>query len=159
MLRISKLADYATVLMTYLARHKEDLNNATLVAQGTGISVPTVKKLLKLLTQSGLLISQRGTKGGYFLARAADQISVLEIIESIDTQTNITECSDNHSHCSLEAVCDVKSNWLVINKAIQAALASVMLSHLAQSKLSIRTVDTSKLQAIRGENHGKSTTE
>lgn len=156
MLRISKLADYATVLMTYLARHKDDLNNASSVAQETGISVPTVKKLLKRLTQSGLLTSHRGTKGGYFLARPADQISVLEIIESIDAQTSIIECSDDHSHCSLEAVCDVKSNWRVINSAIQAALASVMLSHLAQSRLSARSVDISQLQAIRGENHGKS---
>lgn len=155
MLRISKLADYATVLMTFLARHKEDLNNASSVAQETGISVPTVKKLLKRLTQSGLLISHRGTKGGYFLARSADQISVLEIIQSIDTQTGIIECGDHHSHCSLESVCDVKSNWRVIDNAIQAALASVMLSHLAQARLSIRTIDTSKLQAIRGENHGQ----
>src|SRR5574337_43958 len=152
MLRISKLADYATVLMTFLARHPEGINNASSVAQETGITVPTVKKLLKLLAQAGLLISHRGTKGGYFLARTPDQISVLEIIQSIDSQTGIIECGADHSNCLIESICDIKSNWRVISNAIQAALGSVMLSHLAQARLSIRTVDTSKLQAIRGEN-------
>lgn len=59
MLRLSKLADYATVLLVHLGQH-EGLATAAALAGETGVPEPTVAKLLKGLASSGLVISHRG---------------------------------------------------------------------------------------------------
>ena len=65
MLRISKLADYGTVIMVYLAKHPQQLCNARDIALHTHLTVPTVSKLLKRLTAAGLVRSVGGVAGGY----------------------------------------------------------------------------------------------
>jgi hypothetical protein len=69
MLRIGKLTDYATVILATLASDRTRLQNASSLAERTHIAAPTVAKLLKQLHRAGLVISTRGTHGGYQLAR------------------------------------------------------------------------------------------
>lgn len=130
MLRISKLADYGTVLMVYLARHAS-LVNAKDIARHTHLALPTVSKLLKQLTQSGLLISVRGASGGYRLQRSPATISIADIIYALDEKKGLTECSVHGSHCLLEKVCTTKGNWQLISRAIEDALAGITLHDLA----------------------------
>jgi FeS assembly SUF system regulator len=135
MLRISKLADYGTVVMVYLAKHSNELCNARDIAQHTHLAVPTVSKLLKRLTVAGLLLSVRGVAGGYRLQRPSKDISVSEIIFALDEQRGLTECSVHANDCSLQNVCHVKGNWRLISAAIQTALDSVSLEALARPNL------------------------
>ena len=131
MLRINKLADYATVVMAYLANHLQEVCNARDIALHTHLSVPTVSKILKRLTAAGLLTSTRGVNGGYQLQRSADQISVAEIIHAFDKNRGLTECSMDHSGCSLQKVCHIQRNWQSISQSIELALDSVSLAALA----------------------------
>jgi len=135
MLRISKLADYGTVLMVYLAKHAQDLCNARDIALHTHIAVPTVSKILKRLTSSGLLTSMRGVAGGYRLQRPASEISVAQIIFALEEHKGLTECSLQPNECSLQSVCRVQGNWQIISHAIEAALESVSLEALAKPSL------------------------
>ena len=131
MLRISKLADYGTVVMVFLAGCK-GLSSARDIAKHTHVSLPTVSKLLKRLTAAGLLVSTRGAAGGYRLKRAAAEISVGQILYAFDEVPGLTTCSSEPEACALHHVCQVQGNWRLISQSIEAALDSVSLDALAK---------------------------
>lgn len=134
MLRISKLADYGTVLMTYMAKHADELHTAKTLAAQTQITLPMVSKILKLLTHAGLLISARGAQGGYSLAREPHHIDVVEIIAALDGNIALTDCSSTASECSLELICTIRNNWRFINQVVYDALKTISLAELADEK-------------------------
>ncbi|KTC78441.1 SUF system Fe-S cluster assembly regulator [Legionella cincinnatiensis] len=153
MLRISKLADYGTVVMVYLARHARELCNARDIALHTHLTVPTVSKILKRLTSAGLLTSVRGVTGGYQLRRPATEISVSQIIFALEEHRGFTECSTHPNGCSLQEVCTIQGNWRLISQAIETALDSVSLATLAKPTLPARDVER-VLQLASGVNRG-----
>ena len=132
MLRLSKLTDYATVVMTRLAQAPGDVHSAQSLADRTLVEVPTVSKVLKKLARAGLVVSQRGAQGGYRLARPAQEITVAEIIAALEGPLGMTECSIHEGLCSQEPVCSVRRNWRKISRAIVAALDEVTLADMAE---------------------------
>ena len=133
MFRISRLTDYGIVIMAHLAECEDDTtHNARELASQTRLPSPVVSKILKLLTRAGLLISQRGSKGGYNLARAATEISVVEMITALEGPVGITECTIHPGVCPQESSCHVRDPWQRINGAVQAALDNVTLADLAK---------------------------
>ena len=130
MLRMSKLTDYATVVLGHLARSAGELQTAADVAARTGLSAPTVSKLLNGLARSGLVISHRGAQGGYVLARSAEEISAAEVIDALEGPVAITECSTLDGSCDLEPICQVGSAWQRINAAIRRSLQDISLAEL-----------------------------
>lgn len=131
MLRISKLADYATGVMSLAARRPEEVHSAAKIAVGLGIGQATASKLLKLLAQGGLVKAQRGVKGGYVLARAPERISLAEIIDAIEgIPLGLTECSSTPGLCVQESGCLVRGNWQRISVAIRRALEGVTLADM-----------------------------
>jgi FeS assembly SUF system regulator len=133
MVRLGKLTDYGLVLMTCIARGDSDLlRTARDLAAESRLPVSTVSKLLKQLLQSGLLISHRGIKGGYVLAKPAHSISLVEIISAIEGRMALTECSTEVTGlCDLEPCCPIKSNQQIINRAVRGVLEKITLSDLA----------------------------
>lgn len=129
MLKISRLADYATMVMTILASRKERFSAAQ-VARATPLSMPTVSKILKLLNESKLVNSERGVNGGYQLARSPEAISLAEIITAIDGKLAMTECSRAEHICEHHACCRLRNNWQVINELIFQVLDSLNLADM-----------------------------
>jgi FeS assembly SUF system regulator len=127
MLRIAKLTDYATGLMTHLARSPERQISAQQLAQEFGLPAPTVAALLKKLARAGLVTSTRGVGGGYCLARPPAAISVAEVIVAIEGPVALTECALADGQCALKADCATRGNWQLISQAVQVALESVSL--------------------------------
>ena len=132
MIRITKLTDYGIVLLAHIAMDADyQLHNVKDLAAEAHLPMPTVSKLLKLLTRGGLLISLRGPKGGYKLARSPEAISIAQIIAAIDGPIAITDCSSsNVVKCELERLCPVRSNWQKINGAIRDSLEIVTLAEM-----------------------------
>ena len=130
MLKLSKLTDYATVLMTALASEPARLHSAHELAGSTHIAAPTVSKLLKLLGKGGLVESIRGSQGGYRLAKSPSQITVADIIGVLEGPIALTQCSVHKGGCALEPHCGVRSNWRLINSAIRTALEAVTLAEM-----------------------------
>ena len=130
MLRVTKLTDYATLVLTTLALSAERVLSATELAERAHLELPTVSKVLKPLAHAGLVESFRGSNGGYRLARAAESISVIEIVEAIEGRVGVTECSGEHSHCELESQCSVRGKWRDINAVVADALRGVTLSEM-----------------------------
>lgn len=131
MLKLGKLADYATTLMTALAADPQHLASAQELAARTHVSGPTVAKLLKLLTRAGLVEPVRGAHGGYRLARPAEQINVAEVIAAIDGPIALTQCAQHKGGCAIESHCGVRSNWRLINQTVRHALEAVTLAQMA----------------------------
>jgi FeS assembly SUF system regulator len=133
MLRISRLTDYGTVVMAYLANNMDQAHNAKDVAEHIHIAQPTVSKLLKLLARAGLLSAQRGVKGGYSLALSSKDISLAQIINAIEGNFALTECSHEQGACAVELSCAIRNNWRVINKALYDTFSAISLVQLAQT--------------------------
>lgn len=131
MLKLGKLADYSTVIMTVLASDADRMYSAAELASRTHVAAPTVAKLLKQLTRGGLVESLRGAHGGYRLARSASSITIAEIIAAIDGPIALTQCSVHKGNCAVESHCGVRSNWRLINQTVRNALASVTLAQMA----------------------------
>ena len=129
MLRISKLTDYAILVMVELARDGEVLS-AHALAERIGVEVPTASKVLKLLAGSGLLESFRGANGGYRVTRRAGDISVAEVIAAIEGPIGMTECSAEEGLCSQEDSCGLRGNWQRISFAVAQALQGVSLAEM-----------------------------
>src|SRR4051794_31605249 len=122
MLKLSKLADYATVLMSAIAADPARVHNGQELAARTHVPAPTVAKLLKTLARGGLLESLRGAHGGYRLVRSPERISVAEVIRALEGPIAVTECAEHKSGCGIESSCATRAHWRLINAAIRQAL-------------------------------------
>lgn len=128
MLRISKLADYGTKVMVALAEQSERLFAASELAEQTRVPLPTVSKILKMLSKAQLLRSQRGTLGGYQLAVPAEQITLAQIVSVMDGAIAMTDCKDNC--CELAVGCNTKHNWSTISQVISSVLEGITLAQM-----------------------------
>ena len=148
MLRISKLTDYATVLMAALAQRDQGCVPASQLAEETRLELPTAAKVLKTLAKSGLVRSVRGVNGGYQLAQQPDDISVASIVRAMEGPIALTECSLESGLCAHESSCTLRGNWQRIGQAVEQALEGLSLSDLYQPvapELRLRTAATVKI--------------
>lgn len=130
MLRITKITDYGFILLAHMANQEEGaLHNAKDLSSSIDIPLPTVSKVLKILTQGGILKSHQGSKGGYSLAKPTDRITAAEIIEAIEGPVAITECSSAEG---CDRNCAVSPSWKRVNGAVIGALDGLKLSDMAQ---------------------------
>jgi len=131
MLRISRLTDYATVVLATLAQEPERVQTATALAERTRIALPTVSKLLKQLQRANLVTSTRGLHGGYQLAHPAAQISAAAILDALEGPVALTDCAAGEGHCDIEGNCRTGRVWQRLNLAIRRSLQDVSLAQLA----------------------------
>ena len=130
MIRMSRLTDYGIVLLTHMAMGQVgEVHTSQDLAGVSRVPLPTASKILKQLARAGLLVSHRGRRGGYSLARPAEEVSVGDIICAIEGPIGITDCGTGVAGaCSLEAICAARSRWGPISRAIAKALDGVRLS-------------------------------
>ncbi len=129
MLRITKIADYGFILLAHMANQDQSLlHNAKDLSSAIGIPLPTVSKVLKILTQGGILSSQQGSKGGYSLMRPATEITAADIIEAVEGPVALTDCS---SADGCERDCQVSGSWQKVNDTVIGTLTSLTLADMA----------------------------
>jgi Rrf2 family protein len=134
--RVSAKADYAVRAMIELAAGAEEAPvKGELVAQSQEIPVRFLENILAELRHAGLVHSRRGTDGGYWLARRADEITLAEIIRSVEgpLATVRGEPADELSYAAnlkpLQAV------WIALRANIREILESVTLADVASGEL------------------------
>ena len=111
-------------------KNEKAMYTAKDLAEVTSIPLPTVTRILKMLSNGELLESQRGPQGGYSLTRNAKDISIAEVIEAMEGPISLTECASDDSGCSYEANCVVGKPWQKINKAIREVLQNINLAEM-----------------------------
>jgi FeS assembly SUF system regulator len=140
MLKIGRLTDYGTLIMTHMARDSGRLFAAQEIALAVGVAQPTATKLLKMLARSGLLESRRGIHGGYNLARAPAEISMGEVISALEGPMGLTDCgtASTPRECNRGDSCSARANWQRISQAVSDALDSVSLAEMAQPSQTVQ---------------------
>lgn len=136
MIRLSRMADYGVVVMTFMAMRASKTQTTHQVAEATGLSEATVGKLLKVFARDGLLESHRGVHGGYELTRQAGDITVADIVTAVEGPIALTLCVDEHpGNCDVESLCPMRGGWNRINNALREALEGVSLADMAFPEL------------------------
>jgi FeS assembly SUF system regulator len=130
MIKISKLADYGLVILNYLAAQRQRCYSAQVLAERTGIALPTVSKVLKLLNEAQVITSSRGANGGYRLEKDPEKLNLTEIITAVDGLPALTECCQVENECVHDQRCALRSNWRFINQVIIHALSQFTLADL-----------------------------
>jgi len=135
MLRLSKKADYALIAMKHLAlrgdRRTAGSSSAREIAELYDIPIELMAKVLQRLVRGGLLASHQGTRGGYQLARPPTQISVADVIQSIDGPVTVTACTTEEGQCEQFAKCNVRDPLWRVRERILAALGECTIAELA----------------------------
>lgn len=148
MLRVSRLTDYATVVMTCIATHSGEVLSTAQIADEAQLELPTVSKLLKSLSHAGLVESFRGVNGGYRLARPAAAITLAQIVEAMEGPLGMTECSTADGQCERASQCGVRGSWQRINDVVARALRAVSLADMIKppARAIVATVALSQLK-------------
>ncbi|MDD5632413.1 MAG: Rrf2 family transcriptional regulator, partial [Methylococcales bacterium] len=82
------------------------------------------------LLNAKVLISTRGAKGGYALAKAPEKITIASVISALEGPIALTECSISQQGCEQASGCEIRGNWGLINQTIHNALESVTLADM-----------------------------
>ena len=140
MLKLSKKTDYALMAVQYMAS-KNSLRavNTKEIAEEYRIPVELLAKVLQKLGKKGLVISQNGPKGGYLLAKSANDISVLSVIQAIEGHIGITECYHNEdSHCVQMPRCNIRTPLRNIQNSIYSLLESMSIEDMTTFSTTIQ---------------------
>ncbi|MBI2900239.1 MAG: SUF system Fe-S cluster assembly regulator [Planctomycetes bacterium] len=132
MIRMTRLSDYAIMLLTHFARRPEELRNARDLAVQAHLPLPTVRKIMKLLAHHGMLDARRGVKGGFNLARQPEKLTLADIVAAVEGGVSITKCSAPEERCRLEGLCPVRGNWRRINRIVLDALRGITLAEMTR---------------------------
>lgn len=163
MLKISRLADYALLILQELAKPMSSNHcSANTLASQTRLALPTVSKILKTLAEAGIVTSIRGTQGGYRLAVLPQQINLAEIITAMDGEIALTECCKSQHFCEQHLVCHLSEGWRAINQIIVKLLQNLSLTDLqqrwdpSQIVISIQNDDLTKnFLTTKGHDHAQ----
>ena len=132
MLRLSKMADYGILLLVRVAACEAGrVHTARDLAAYSRLPMTTVSKVVKSLARQGLLVSRRGMHGGYALARAAEAISVVDVIAAMEGPVALTACASHAGRgCELVSTCPTRAPWHRLNAIVVSTLAGVSLADM-----------------------------
>jgi Rrf2 family protein len=128
--------------MADIAGHTQEKRPVPLrdVAQRQQISRLYLSQLTILLRNAALLKSVWGNKGGYLLARAPEEIRLLDIVEAVDGPFGVMDCVLDPNLCSRAESCECIGVWCSVSKSIARTLSSYTLKDvLARKPASRRT--------------------
>lgn len=140
-MKVSAQEEYGLRCLVQLAQLKagESLTLSQ-IAASEGISVANAGKLLWILNKAGLVLSTRGTKGGYQLARPASEIRLSEVIKVLDADAMTEHCKSYTGVldvCVHTSDCGIRPVILGLHEIVQNALAEVTLAQLVGTEANV----------------------
>jgi len=133
---LPRKTDYALVAMVHLARRAEALVCAREIAQRSHLPLPVLMNILNALARCGLVRSVRGSRGGYRLARRAEDVTLADIIEAIEGPVGFTVCGSAtrgnfEPRCRLEASCLAREPARSVHRRLREFLSRITLAEMA----------------------------
>jgi Rrf2 family protein len=117
------------VLELAASQGKEPVQIKT-IAQRQGISLKYLEQLMAILKSAGFVRSVRGAKGGYILAKKANQIKLSDVFNALEGPVTTVECLENENYCARVADCVTRQVWAEVQQAIEKVLQSMTLQDL-----------------------------
>jgi FeS assembly SUF system regulator len=134
MIKINRLSDYAVVMLAQLASHPEDALTTNKIAESTSLPLAIVRKLMQELRAADLVQATQGHRGGYQLTHPAANISLMQILNAIQGDLALTQCSQQDHKCPVQCQYHFEKHWQHINKSLDAMLSNVSLADMMQEK-------------------------
>ncbi len=131
MLRVTRDADYALRMMLEVGARPESIVSTLEVARRQDIPYQFLRKVARTLVTSGLLRSSRGSRGGLSLARAATDISLLDIVRAFGPAA-LNRCTLDPPECDRWDACSAYPVWLEAQRAIDKVLLGTKLDTLVK---------------------------
>ena len=152
MLHMGELTDYGIVLMSYLATEIALINTLrnSVNSLSNAIKMPlsTVRKVLKILSNSNLLKPARWAQGGYNPNCNPTKLSVDNITTSVDGPALLIKCNSSGSHYEQKFHYLIKSNFAHINNAVLLAIDEVKLSDIILPQINVKATNFNKILSI-----------
>ncbi len=133
-MKFSKRTQYGLRAMAYLAEvfgEKKKVCSLREISKQEGISFDYLEKVISRLEKKGLVKAKRGARGGYFLARSPQKISLKEIIKTLEETTAVVECvaqeRGRRYKCPRRKICKTFNAWGRIQEALDSVLNSITL--------------------------------
>jgi Rrf2 family protein len=141
--RITTLAEYGVICALHLARRiNEGPVTGRDVAARERLPVDYVEQILLRLRRAGIVSSTRGARGGYALARPAEEISVRDVIAASELTTFDLHCVSHpveEERCSAAHNCSIRPVWMLLQRKIDDVLEGVRLADLLEEESVVRT--------------------
>ena len=143
-MRLSSQEEYGLRCLLHVANHPPDVPvSITGIASAEGLSVEYVGKIMRVLRQGGLVVSTRGALGGYRLARPANDIKVLDVVEALDgpifPETFCGGFTGNHAACVHTTDCSIRVLWRHLGEALHGVLGTITIADLVTGAPNVQT--------------------
>ena len=137
-MRLSTRGRYGTRLMVDLAQHYADgpIPLAE-IAKRQDLSAKYLEQLIILLKGAGLIRSVRGRRGGYMLARKPEEISVGEIVETLEGKLSVVDCVLEPELCYRAIECPTREIWVGMTEMLKKQLFSLNLGNILAKSTSV----------------------
>ena len=137
--------DYGVRILVYLASFPhESIVKATEISKQRHIPEKFLFQISNDLIDKKLIKSLRGPKGGYSLARSASDISVADVIESLDKSMAPVACLDNSETCEISGNCAQQNMWSDVEQTLISKLETVSIKDLAEKERTV--INSEKLE-------------
>lgn len=133
-MRITREADYALRIIVMLAAEGQQLD-AKIISEKNDIPYRFTLKILRKLVQAEIVKSFRGVNGGYILNRKPSEITMKEVIETIDGKIAINKCFENPEACKNNGVCKVQKKLYGVQKVIAGELGKITFEDILNEKV------------------------
>ncbi len=138
-MRLTRGADYGSRGILYLARQPRDrVVLISEIASAQGVPESYLAKIFQDLAKAGLVRSHRGARGGFTLARSAEEITLRQVIEAIEGPLSLNRCLDPREGCDNCTVCPVHVALSAAQSMLISALESVTLRSLAERQAALQ---------------------
>ncbi len=141
-MKLSTRTRYGIRAILELAGHyKQGPLQISVIAKRQDISVKYLEQLMMVLRSGGFVKSIRGSKGGYILAKAPNQIKLDEIFNCLEGPVTTVECVKDENYCGRFADCMARDVWVKVQEAITGVLRSISLQDLIEKAKGKEGVD------------------
>ena len=137
-MQITRQADYAIRAVLYVSRLGQNQRAATSqIALEEHIPPSFLAKIISQLSIAGLLQTSRGARGGVMLAKAASEITLLDVVESIDGPIALNECVNDQAACTFSGECPMRPIWCDAQEELVTRLKTTNFAQFANKALAI----------------------
>ncbi len=133
MMGLTRKGEYAVRGIIYLARQKKD-QKALIAEMAVAIDAPQnfLAKIMQRFSQSGIVQSSRGVGGGFSLAKPSEEITLLDIVESVEGSILVNHCLLRSKTCKNDETCRAHRAWQKVQDQLRATLAGFTVASLAK---------------------------
>jgi Rrf2 family protein len=134
-MRVSAKADYAVRAMVELAAAGEGPVKADRIAQGQEIPLKFLENIMSDLRNGGLVRSQRGVEGGYWLARPAAEITLAQVIRAVDGPLANVRGGRPEDVGYSGSAAPLRAVWIAVRASLRSVLEAVTIADVASGNL------------------------